>query len=436
VLPRPAVDAARTCGRWALTGALGVLAATLALLTAGVRAAWRLAQSAAARWVLPPSATLTEPRTTTPLRLGPAHGVRELSLTAAVVLLLGLGAAGASTDGEARAVTAAAQAPVDTRDRLVPLERADAGPVGPRAARSEARGLPPGLNAPTPAPLPVAEPAGAPAEGPQEVGEPVERWLPTGTGMWLHDWALTEGGNAGAVVARATAGGLSHLYVQTGSTKKGWIGDEVLRELLPATKGVGLDVIAWDFPKLVDPEADAQRMADAATWRRPGVPRVAAVAPDVETAAEGTHLSPDAVARYYTTLRRLLPEDVAVLATVPWPSEKRIGSYPYAETAPHVDAFVPMAYWYNRAPGLVTATSMQWLAGFGKPVMPVGQGYDSRLDAPYLPADPDPSGSVQAFVDAARAGGARSVSLWSWQTTGGPQWDVLVRAGTGQWPVP
>ena len=78
---------------------------------------------------------------------------------------------------------------------------------------------------------------------------------------------------------------------------------------------------------------------------------------------------------------------------------------------------------------------MQWLSGFGKPVMPVGQGYDGRLDAPYLPEDPDPAGSVQAFVDAARAGGARSISLWSWQATGLPQWDVLVRAGTAGWPA-
>jgi hypothetical protein len=247
--------------------------------------------------------------------------------------------------------------------------------------------------------------------------------------MWLHDWSRSEGGDAAAVVRRSLDAGLSHLYVQTGSTKKGWIGEEVLSELLPATEGTGLAVIAWDFPKLIEPEADARRLVQAATWARPGVPRVAAVAPDVETAAEGTHLSAEAVTRYYTTLRAELPPSVAVLATVPWPSEKRTGSYPYAETAPHSDAFVPMAYWYNRAPGVVTTTSMQWLARFGKPVMPVGQGYDGRIDVRWLAVDPTPDRSVQAFVDAARAGGARSISLWSWQTTGPLQWGVLDRAG-------
>jgi hypothetical protein len=255
--------------------------------------------------------------------------------------------------------------------------------------------------------------------------------------MWLHDWVRSEGGSPSAVVDRSLASGFTHLYVQTGSTKKGWIGEEVLSQLLPATAGTDLKVIAWDFPKLIDPEADARRMAAAATWSQPGVPRVAAVAPDIETAAEGTHLTPHAVLRYYRELRRSLPPEVAVLATVPWPSEKRIGFYPYSESAAHSDAFVPMAYWYNRAPSVVTESSMVWLAQFGLPVMPVGQGYDGRIDAPYLPEDPDPGGSVQAFVDTARAHGAASISLWSWQTTGAPQWDALARASAGPWtPAP
>lgn len=385
--------------------------------------------------LLPPSARLEPPRHAArrprprTIRGRTVAGARELALCSAVILLLGVGAASAGV------------APEPTV-RVEPLaaQLADRpGPGMPRqsfeisAAPAEARPATPDL--PTFTPALVVEPA-APAPAPTAaVPAPTpQRWLPGGTGMWLHEWKRSEGGSAPAVVARAQASGFSHLYVQTGSTKKGWIGDEVLSQLLPATAGTELRVIAWDFPKLIDPEGDAHRMARAALWQLPGVPRVAAVAPDVETSSEGTHLSPDAVARYYTTLRAALPPEIAVLATVPWPSEKRTGFYPYRETAAYSDAFIPMAYWYNRAPAVVTGTSMQWLAQFGLPVMPVGQGYDGRLDAPYLPADPDPAGSVQAFIDTARAGGARSVSLWSWQTTGQPQWDTLARAGAGPWP--
>jgi hypothetical protein len=257
---------------------------------------------------------------------------------------------------------------------------------------------------------------------------PVKRWLPTGTGMWLHDYDRSERGNGKAVVARAQRVGLSHLFVQTGSSKKGWIGGPTLRSLLPATRGTGIKVIAWDFPTLVDPVADARRLAAAAHFRCGGCPRVAAVAPDVETAAEGTRIGTSAVIRYYTALRRALPRDTAILATVPWPSEMRTGKYPYASTAKRADALIPMAYWYNRSPAIVTATSMRYFKRFGRPVMPVGQGYDGRLDAPYLAADPHPGKSVRSFLHTARQYGATSVSLWSWQTTGGQQWTALAKA--------
>lgn len=61
-------------------------------------------------------------------------------------------------------------------------------------------------------------------------------------------------------------------------------------EELPATEGTGLKVVAWDFPTLVDPVAGEHRLAKAARYRCTGCPRVAAVAPDVETAAEGTRI--------------------------------------------------------------------------------------------------------------------------------------------------
>lgn len=343
---------------------------------------------------------------------------REVSLTLAAVLLVGAGAAGAQPATPVPVPAAAA----------VPAALPPGGTTAPSSTTEEQANRAPDL--------PPAEPAPAAESAPKAAPAPVERWLPRGTGMWLHDWRRSESGHAGEVVARAQKSGLTHLYVQTGSSKKGWIGKEVLNQLMPATAGTDIKVIAWDFPKLDNPEADARRLARAAWWNRKGAPMVAAVAPDVETAAEGTDLRGDRVERYYKELRKALPERTAILATVPWPSEKRTGSYPYATTAPYADAFVPMAYWYNRSPSVVTKTSMQWLKKFGKPVMPVGQGYDGRLDAPYLKADPHPDKSVAAFVYVAREQGAQSLSLWSWQTTGPLQWGVLTKAAGTVGPQP
>ena len=352
------------------------------------------------------------------LRASASRFTREVSLGLAGVLLLGLGAvAQATAPGSTAVVTrAAAEQPAPT----VPAAPVVTAQPAPKPA-------------PKPKPAARAKPKAVKA---RPVGKPVKRWLPTGTGMWLHDWSRSEGGHAGVVVKRAKAAGLTHLFVQTGSSKKGWIGQPVLSQLLPATKGTDIKVIAWDFPKLVNPEDDARRLAKAAWWRRPGVPMIAAVAPDIETLSEGTHATPSSIERYYRTLRKALPARVAILATVPWPSEKRINRYPYTRTALHADAFIPMAYWYNRSPSQVTATSMRVLKRYGKPVFPVGQGYDGRLDAPYLKADPAPGKSVDAFVFAARYSGATSLSLWSWQTTGGQQWSALHRASKRFAPEP
>jgi hypothetical protein len=350
---------------------------------------------------------------------------REVSLTLTVVLLVGMGAATAETDTAPASSATAAPATAPAPTRTPATEALSAADLAARAADLSRPSTPP---APAPKPVAKAAPAAAPAK--------VERWLPTGTGMWLHEWRRSESGHASQVMARTKASGLTHLYVQTGSSKKGWIGEEVLSQLMPATKGTDVKVIAWDFPKLIDPEADARRMARAAWWNRPGAPMVSAVAPDIETAAEGTRLSTDRVVRYYRELRKALPARTAILATVPWPSEQRTGMYPYAATAPFADAFVPMAYWYNRSPSVVTKTSMQWLKRFGKPVMPVGQGYDGRLDAPYLKPDPHPDKSVAAFVYVAREQGAQSLSLWSWQTTGSLQWGVLAKAAGTVGPKP
>ena len=365
---------------------------------------------------------LLDPLTRLDAQASTTRFTRELSVALAAVLLLGLGAAGqvGAAPAQVTARLAAAQDAAPAPKPPVPI--ADGAPVTQAATQ----------------PAPVAKPAApepAPAAAPAARPAP-ERWLPSGTGMWLHDWSRSEGGHATQVVARSQAMGLTHLFVQTGSSKKGWIGQPVLSQLLPATKDTGIKVIAWDFPKLLDPEDDARRLAKAAWWRRPGVPMVAAVAPDIETLAEGTHATPASIDRYYRTLRKALPARVAILATVPWPSEKRLTRYAYTRTALYADAFIPMAYWYNRSPSRVTATSMRVLAQFGKPVFPVGQGYDGRLDAPYLKPDPTPGKSVDAFVQAARASGATSLSLWSWQTTGPQQWASLKRASDLYAPEP
>jgi hypothetical protein len=119
-----------------------------------------------------------------------------------------------------------------------------------------------------------------------------------------------------------------------------------------------------------------------------------------------------------------LPKGTSILATVPWPSEQRRGRFPYGTIAGYSTALMPMTYWYNRSPSAVTTYSVRWLSQFRRPVLPVGQGYDSKLDAPYLPHS-NQKHEIGQFMRAARLSGVRAISLWSWQTAGRPQWRAL-----------
>jgi hypothetical protein len=85
---------------------------------------------------------------------------------------------------------------------------------------------------------------------------------------------------------------------------------------------------------------------------------------------------------------------------------------------------MPMAYWYNRDPTAVTQYSIRWLRRYHRPVLPVGQGFDSHIDAPYLPHS-NQRREVTLFFRAALHNHVPALSLWSWQTAGAAQWHAL-----------
>jgi hypothetical protein len=347
---------------------------------------------------------------------------RALILPAGVSTLAALIAVGAVGTVTLSATTAAERGgAVPAAAAVRPTVLLDAAPRAPRTVAARKSSV-------TAAAPRAAKPTAKAAAAPAHKAVAVTRWIPKGTGMWIYEWNRTAGGNAKAVVRRAQNAGLTHLFVRTGSTHDGFTGTKVLRQILPATGGTSLKVIAWDFPTLKNPVADAKRLARAATYRRTrGGPHVAAVAPDIETPAEGTRNSWKRVASYLKTLRRLLPADVAILTTVPWPSVYRVGAYPYTTVAKYSDALLPMAYWYSNNVRHVTATSINYLRRFHKPVQPVGQGYDSKIDVPAL-SHSNLRKQVPVFLETAHKYGVGAVSLWSWQSAPRVTWHAIANA--------
>lgn len=357
---------------------------------------------------------------------------RLVSLAVAGVLAAGTLSAAAvePAPASARVTTATSSPPAGT-----PTAVPSASPPAIRPA------------APPPAPKPSATPAPAPPEPPQ-AGCPVPRrpgakpWtskplgppvvadaaLPpplapgrkatdlhpvAGKGIWVTNFAETPV-DAPAIVAKARAAGLHSIWVRTGG-KQGYYGDRFLPRLVPAAHAAGLSVVAWDFPYLSDPVADAERA------RRAFADGVDAFAPDIETSAEGTHATARRVA-LYLSLVRSYAGDRPVAATVPRPTPLRRKSFPYTAFVPYADLFVPMIYWSCNEPGGLVQQSLSEL-GRLLPVAPAGQGYDmgdegGRRGVPTR-------AETWRFLDAARRGGAVGASLWTMERMGAGQLDAL-----------
>jgi len=284
----------------------------------------------------------------------------------------------------------------------------------------------PEVDAAAAAPSPTTVPAAPPiASAATEVALPTSR-IPKGKGMWIYMPQYVEGGDPTAIVARARAAGLTHLYVRTGSSVDGFNGWPFLDALLPVAHAAGLRIIGWDFPYLDDPGADATRAIDTIFYVTPSGDRIDGFSADIETPAEGVALTPENAAAYGRHIRDMVGPDVTLIATVPRPTLARQATYPYAEVVDAFDAIAPMVYWLDAAPTDTVAQAIEYLSGFGKPVLPVGQAYDSSLEG-GVPGTPTPQ-DIDAFITTANIYGASGVSFWSWQHATDDTWSVIASA--------
>ncbi len=244
------------------------------------------------------------------------------------------------------------------------------------------------------------------------VANPPPRHVPlspiTGKGIWLTVWPGSQL-DAAAVVALAKAAGLHQLWARTGSSTNGFYGGATLRALVPLANANGISVVAWDFPTLSNPTADAAR-ASAAFGMGAN-----AFSADIESPAEGTHLSARRV-RYYLSLVRAIAGDRPVIATVPRPTSYWLVNYPYAAEAPFVDAFAPMVYWSCTEPGAAVDQAVDTLSRW-RPVAPIGQDYNMGPEGgpPGLPSPRE----IWRFLDVAHRLGAVGASLYDLEA-GGP----------------
>ena len=247
----------------------------------------------------------------------------------------------------------------------------------------------------------------------------VNLWAVSGKGIMLTTWPDSQR-DLGLVVRQASHAHLRSIWVRTGGTRQGYYGNKFLSVLLPMAHRAGLSVIAWDFPFMSDPSADAARARAALNYSIDGQ-RIDGFAPDIETKEEGTYLSAHRVQVYLSMVRRIAGAR-PVVAIVMRPSSYELTFYPYAAETPFVDAFAPMDYWSCREPGQIAADSVLKLKRY-RPVTVIGQSYDMGPEGgrPGLPSGRE----IWRFIDASRRAGAIGANLWTWEQTRAAQWQAL-----------
>ncbi len=193
----------------------------------------------------------------------------------------------------------------------------------------------------------------------------------------------------------------------------------------------GIKVIGWDFVYLTDPTADAVRSKAEIDYTTPDGHKIDAFSADIETAAEGVNLTPEAAAAYGAKLRELAGPSYPLIATVPRPSPKR--SFPFAEATAAFDAIAPMVYWQNRDPVTDVAGAIDYLAQFGKPILPIGQAYNGGPEGG--PDRDPPKEQLVAFMNTAMTKGAVGVSFWVWNHATADQWSAIDEATAWELPT-
>jgi hypothetical protein len=255
--------------------------------------------------------------------------------------------------------------------------------------------------------------------------------LPVGKGMWIWQPERTEGNNAEAIVARAKATGLTHLYVRTGTLKGGFVAAEFLNRLLPMAHAANIRVYGWDFPYLNDIDSDVARAVTAISYTTPDGHRIDGFSADIELRSMGVNINNITAFVYGEKLRHAVGRAYPLIATVPRPSGALV-NYPFAEIAAHFDAIAPMVYWMGNDPAATVADTIARLSMYDRPILPVGQAYDGAGEGgpAGVPARPQ----LLAFMTSAEKAGAASVSWWSWQHADQQAWDAVKDAP--EFPLP
>jgi hypothetical protein len=230
-----------------------------------------------------------------------------------------------------------------------------------------------------------------------------------GQGMWIWYVSQSDGGDLGRIVAQAHAAGVSTLFVKSSDGSSNYW-SQFSPTLVQQLHTNGLKVCAWQYVYGTNPAGEANLGAQA----------VAAGADclviDAESEYEGRYGSAQT---YIADLRAKIGAAYPLgLATFPYVYYHT--SFPYSVfLGPNGAQFnAPQMYWKAIGNSVDTTYANTYISNrpYGRPLLPLGQTYESPSSADLL-----------RFREEASSYGAGGISFWDFQETSASGWTALAQ---------
>jgi hypothetical protein len=251
-----------------------------------------------------------------------------------------------------------------------------------------------------------------------------------GKGMWLPRPLLAMSEPA-AIVGAARALGLTHIYLEAGSSGGGFYNRAGVERLLPVAHRAGIKVVGWLLTSLDWLPDDVALGTTVAQYTSPSGDKLDGIAADVEF-----NTNADDVRAFSEILRSELGPDELIVGVI-YPVATIVArEHPVASIlARSFSVLAPMDYWHDQR----RTFSQEEIAAFiassvsdihdavgdsTYPVEVIGQTYDPFSRNGSGPNNPTES-EVGAALNAARSAGAAGVSLFQWGTTTPAEWSAL-----------
>jgi hypothetical protein len=237
-----------------------------------------------------------------------------------------------------------------------------------------------------------------------------------GNGMWI--WYVSaSGGSAKAIATKARANNVRTVLIKSSDGTRAW--SQFTPKLVSNLHQRGMQVCAWQFVYGTSPVSEAARGAEAV---RKGADCLVI---DAESSYEGRYPAAD---RYISEVRDRIGHRYP-LALTTFPYVDYHPSLPYSVFLGRggATANVPQVYWKTIGDSVdgSLAHTYRWNRPYRRPIYPLGQTYENP------PAD-----QLRRFRRMSAGHGADGVSWWSWQETGGREWNAIGSAIDPPFPDP